>query len=166
MLLVVLYILFLYIFFLFVAPNRKKVQERFIDKYKNNKINKSKDKELNYGKGLIIPQPAYIPDTNAYDLLSYDIHKRIKQSDAKNVHQLFNAITNDNYYLFNNLDKVQAFENIKNNRLPYINLHYNPKMDKSHIFSTGLPHLGYYKRKDVIMQPLEETKKKIKSKSK
>ena len=153
MLLIVLYILFLFIFFLFVAPKKNEVQERFISKSeknnKNNKNNKSKSKkELNYGKGFIIPQPAYIPNTNTFDMLSYNIHKRIKESDAKNVHHLFNAITNDNYYLFNNLDNVQANERITNNRLPYENLHYNSKIDKSHIFQTGLPYLSYSKRKD------------------
>jgi hypothetical protein len=168
MLLIVLYLLFLFIFFLFVAPNKNEVKERFIDKSKKNKnLNKSEsEKELNYGKGFIIPQPAYIPNTNTYDMLSYNIHKRIKESDAKNVHHLFNAVTNDNYYLFNNLDNVEAVEHIKNNKLPYINLHYNPKIDKSHIFSTKLPYLGYYKRKDVIMKPLEETKKMLKKTSK
>jgi hypothetical protein len=168
MLLIVLYLLFLFIFFLFVAPNKNEVKERFIDKSKKSKkLNKSEsEKELNYGKGFIIPQPAYIPNTNTYDMLSYNIHKRIKESDAKNVHHLFNAVTNDNYYLFNNLDNLEAVEPIKNNKLPYINLHYNPKIDKSHIFSTGLPNLGYYKRKDVVKKPLEETKKMLKKTAK
>ena len=42
-------------------------------------------------------------------MLSYNIHKRIKESDAKNVHHLFNAVTNDNYYLFNNLDNLESY---------------------------------------------------------
>jgi len=165
MLLVILYILFLCIFFLFVAPSKKETKEKFIDNKKKNLKNKKElSKEYHYGKGLMIPQTAFIPDTNVYDRMSYNIHRRIKESDAKNVHHLFNAITNDNYYLFNNLDNVQAVENIKNNKLPYVNAHYNIKMDKSHIFTTGLPYLGYYKRKDVIMKPLEKTKKMIKDK--
>jgi lipopolysaccharide export LptBFGC system permease protein LptF len=157
MLLILLYILFLFIFFLFVAPKKKEVQERFIDKKKEVKPKKIEYINVHeYGKGLNIPQQAYKANTNDYDKLGFDIHKKIKESTVKNVHSLFNEITNDNYYLFNNLDNIQAVEPIKNNKLPYINLHYNPKLDNSYIFTTGLPNLEYSKRKNYILTPVKD----------
>ena len=136
MLLVLIYLLFLFLYLLFVSPLKKSVIDRF--------INKSEELQL-YGSGLMVPHPAYKANTVFDDQLQYDVNDEIKKNrKAKNISQLSNTITNDNYKLFNNLNNIIPRESSKSEL--YENLYYDAKKEPKHIFATGLPKLGYYKK--------------------
>jgi hypothetical protein len=107
--------------------------EKFIDKIE----------EKHYGSGFMIPLPAYKANTSREDSFVFDIHKNIKNSKTNNIYQLYQELTNDNYSLFNNLNKLQP--NDASSRMLYQNLHYNPKTERKYLFKTGLP-----KVKDLI----------------
>jgi len=152
MLLVILFLLFICIFFYFVAPlkNDKKVNnDKKVEKFEG----KEKVQDLHYVKGFIIPEPAYKADTNAQDRFMFDIHGKMRNSKADNVHQLFNEITNDNYNLFNNLDNIIPNDSFKT--LLYDNLYYNPKTETKYIFKTGLPKMDYEDRKTFMPQKIK-----------
>jgi hypothetical protein len=151
MLLVVLYLLFICIFFYFVAPlkNDKKVNnDKKVEQFTSEKL-----PDLHYVKGFIIPEPAYKADTNAQDRFMFDIHGKVRNSKAKNVHQLFNEITNDNYNLFNNLNKLIPNESSKKSL--YQNLNYNPKTETQYIFKNGIPKMDYEDRKNFMPQKIK-----------
>jgi len=152
MLLIILYLLGLCIYFYLYAP-LKTIKN---DKIKNKKLEKfssEKEPKLHYVKGFNIPQTAYKANTSGQDSFGFDINGRIKNSKAKNVHQLFNEITDDNYYLFNNMNNLKEDEASKDPL--YVNLHYNPKTEKKYIFKTGLPKLDYEDRKIEMPQDIK-----------
>jgi len=136
MLLVLIYLLCLFLYLLFVSPLKKIVIDRF--------MNKSKDSQL-YGSGLMVPKPAYKANTVFDDQLQNDVNDEIKKNKkATNVSQLFNAIVDDNYKLFNNLNNLIPRESSKSEL--YENLYYDAKKEPRYQFATGLPKLGYYKK--------------------
>lgn len=136
MLLVLIYLLCLFLYLLFVSPLKKSVIDKF--------MNKSEEPQL-YGSGLMVPKPAYKANTVFDDQLQYDVNDEIKKNKkATNISHLFNAITNDNYKLFNNLKNLVPNQSSKSEL--YENLYYDAKKEPKHIFATGLPKLGYYKK--------------------
>jgi len=136
MLLILIYLLCLFLYLLFVSPFGKSVIDRF--------TNKSKEKQL-YGSGLMVPVPAYKANTVFDDQLQNDVNSEIKKNKkATNISQLFNAITNDNYKLFNNLNNLIPRQSSKSEL--YENLYYDEKTEPRYQFATGLPKLGYYKK--------------------
>jgi hypothetical protein len=107
-------------------------------------MNKPKDKQL-YGSGLMVPVTAYKANTVFDDQLQYNVNDEIKKNKkATNISQLFNGIANDNYKLFNNLNNLIPKQSSKSEL--YENLYYDAKKEPKHIFATGLPKLGYYKK--------------------
>ena len=149
MLLVVLYLIFICLFLYFVAPIRNDKNEKKFEKF----TGKEKVPDLHYVKGFIIPEPAYKADTNAQDRFMFDIHGKVRNSKAKNVHQLFNEVTNDNYNLFNNLNNLIPNESSKKSL--YQNLNYNPKTETKYIFKTGIPKMDYEDRKIFMPQKIK-----------
>jgi hypothetical protein len=136
MLLILIYLLCLFLYLLFVSPIGKSVIDRF--------TNKSKDVQL-YGSGLMVPVPAYKANTVFDDQLQNDVNSEInKNKKATNISQLFNGIINDNYKLFNNLNNLIPNQSSKSEL--YENLYYDAKKEPKHLFATGLPKLGYYKK--------------------
>ena len=136
MLLILIYLLCLFLYLLFVSPLKKTVLDRF--------MNKSKENQL-YGSGLMVPVTAYKANTVFDDQLQYNVNNEIKKNKkATNISQLFSGITNDNYKLFNNLNNLIPKQSSKSEL--YENLYYDAKKEPKHIFATGLPKLGYYKK--------------------
>jgi len=148
MLLILFYLLIVFLIYYFFSKSKK---ENKLKKEKTKKIKKEKfsydyspNEYKHYVEGFNIPRPAYKVDTNFDDTVIFDINKKILNSNAKNINQLFTDIVDDNYKLVNNLNKTIPNESSK--RPLYVNLYYNPKSEKKYIFSTELPKLGFYKQ--------------------
>jgi len=135
MFLILIYLLCLFGYLLYLAPLRKSIIDRFINKKEETKL---------YGAGLMIPVPAYKANTLFDDQLINDVGSEIKKSKATNISQLFNDLTNDNYKLFKNKDNLIPRESSKTQL--YQNLYYDIKTEPKYQFSTGMPKLGYYKK--------------------
>ena len=145
MLYIILLLIFLCIIYLEFNKNLKSEDNKL--GIKNREINKEitseefiNTEEKHYGSGLMIPIPAYKANTSREDSFNLDMHKMIKNSKTKNVYQLYQEITNDNYSLFNNLNNLQPNES--SHRKLYQNQYYNPKKEREYIFSTGLPKVN------------------------
>lgn len=145
MLYIILLLIFLYIIYLEFNKKLKSKEKKL--GIKNREVNEKitseefiNTEEKHYGNGLMIPLPAYKANTSREDSFNLDIHKMIKNSKTKNIHQLYQEITNDNYSLFNNLNNLQPNES--SHRKLYQNQYYNPKKETKYIFSTGLPKVN------------------------
>lgn len=133
-----------------LKTEREKTERKQKEKEKLNgpKTEKFADiEEKHYGSGLMIPLPAYKADTTREESFLFNIHKNIKNSKTNNIYQLYQELTNDNYGLFNNLNKLQPNE--ASNRKLYQNLYYNPKTERKYLFSTGLPKVDDLVEVDV-----------------